>query len=97
MIMVLYLNHSLVKHRDENGRLDEQALLAAIREGAMLRMRPKVMTVATINGRPAAEIMWGGRRLLGSHAAPMVGGMVSAPLLSMLVIPALYKLLHRRG
>lgn len=48
VIMVLYLNHALVKYRDENGRLDEQALLTAIREGAVLRVRPKVMTVATI-------------------------------------------------
>ena len=99
VIMVLYLNHALVKHRDENGRLDEQALLAAIREGAVLRVRPKVMTVATIMAG-LLPIMWGGgvgSEVMQRIAAPMVGGMVSAPLLSMLVIPALYKLLHRHG
>ncbi|WP_308824587.1 efflux RND transporter permease subunit [Sodalis praecaptivus] len=99
VIMVLYLNHALVKHRDEQGQLDERALLAAIREGAVLRVRPKVMTVATIMAG-LLPIMWGGgvgSEVMQRIAAPMVGGMVSAPLLSMLVIPALYKLLHRRG
>lgn len=100
VIMVLYLNHALVKHRDkQQGQLDERALLAAIREGAVLRVRPKVMTVATIMAG-LLPIMWGsgvGSEVMQRIAAPMVGGMVSAPLLSMLVIPALYKLLHRRG
>lgn len=98
VIMVLYLNHALVKHRDEQGQLDERALLTAIREGAVLHVRPKVMTVATIMAG-LLPIMWGGgvgSEVMQRIAAPMVGGMVSAPLLSMLVIPALYKLLHRR-
>lgn len=73
-------------------------LLRAIHEGAVLRVRPKVMTVATIMAG-LLPIMWGsgsGSEVMSRIAAPMIGGMVTAPLLSMLVIPAVYYLLHRR-
>ncbi|MDU4436785.1 MAG: efflux RND transporter permease subunit, partial [Pluralibacter gergoviae] len=72
-------------------------LLRAIHEGAVLRVRPKVMTVATIM-TGLLPVMWGsgaGSEVMSRIAAPMIGGMITAPLLSMLVIPAVYKLLHR--
>ncbi|EPH0091926.1 efflux RND transporter permease subunit [Pluralibacter gergoviae] len=96
VIMVLYLNSALEKRRRQ-GAVDEASLLSAIHEGAVLRVRPKVMTVATIMAG-LLPVMWGsgtGSEVMSRIAAPMIGGMVSAPLLSMLVIPALYKLLHR--
>lgn len=96
VIMVLYLNSALEKRRQQ-GAVDEASLLSAIHEGAVLRVRPKVMTVATIMAG-LLPVMWGsgtGSEVMSRIAAPMIGGMVSAPLLSMLVIPALYKLLHR--
>ena len=96
VIMVLYLNSALEKRRQQ-GAVDEVCLLSAIHEGAVLRVRPKVMTVATIMAG-LLPVMWGsgtGSEVMSRIAAPMIGGMVSAPLLSMLVIPALYKLLHR--
>ncbi|KMK20229.1 cation transporter [Pluralibacter gergoviae] len=96
VIMVLYLNSALEKRRHQ-GAVDEASLLSAIHEGAVLRVRPKVMTVATIMAG-LLPVMWGsgtGSEVMSRIAAPMIGGMVSAPLLSMLVIPALYKLLHR--
>lgn len=99
VIMVLYLNHAMAHHRVDGQPLSEQQLLAAIREGAVLRVRPKVMTVATIMAG-LLPIMWGngvGSEVMRRIAAPMIGGMVSAPLLSMLVIPALYRLLHKKG
>ncbi len=99
VIMVLYLNHAMENHRTGPGPLTEQQMLAAIREGAVLRVRPKVMTVATIMAG-LLPIMWGGgvgSEVMQRIAAPMIGGMVSAPLLSMLVIPALYRILHRKG
>lgn len=71
---------------------------AAIHEGAVLRVRPKAMTVATIMAG-LLPIMWGGgtgSEVMQRIAAPMIGGMVSAPLLSMLVIPAVYMLLHKK-
>ena len=99
VIMVLYLNHAMENHRVNGEPLSEPQLLAAIREGAVLRVRPKVMTVATIMAG-LLPIMWGGgvgSEVMQRIAAPMIGGMVSAPLLSMLVIPALYRILHRKG
>lgn len=70
----------------------------AIREGAVLRVRPKAMTVAVIIAG-LLPIMWGsgtGSEVMQRIAAPMVGGMITAPLLSLLVVPAAYLLLRRR-
>ena len=94
VIMVLYLNQAIAKRRPE---LDDRALNEAIHEGAVLRVRPKVMTVATIMAG-LLPIMWGGgtgSEVMQRIAAPMIGGMITAPLLSMLVIPAVYLLTHR--
>jgi Cu(I)/Ag(I) efflux system membrane protein CusA/SilA len=73
-------------------------LLAAIREGAVLRVRPKAMTVAVVMGGLLPILLGSGTgsEIMTRIAAPMVGGMVTAPLLSMLVIPAAWYLLHRR-
>nr|WP_113864612.1 efflux RND transporter permease subunit [Brenneria salicis]NMN92183.1 Cu(I)/Ag(I) efflux system membrane protein CusA/SilA [Brenneria salicis ATCC 15712 = DSM 30166]RBP67517.1 Cu(I)/Ag(I) efflux system membrane protein CusA/SilA [Brenneria salicis ATCC 15712 = DSM 30166]RLM32496.1 cation transporter [Brenneria salicis ATCC 15712 = DSM 30166] len=97
VIMLLYLNHAVEKHRVDGLPLSRQQLMDAIHEGAVLRVRPKMMTVATIMAG-LLPIMWGsggGSEIMQRIAAPMIGGMVSAPLLSMLVIPAAYLLLHR--
>ena len=64
----------------------------------MLRVRPKAMTVAVVIAG-LLPIMWGsgtGSEVMSRIAAPMVGGMVTAPLLSMLVVPAAWYLVHRR-
>lgn len=77
---------------------NEETLLAAIREGAALRVRPKAMTLAVVMAG-LLPILWGtgtGSEVMTRIAAPMVGGMVTAPLLSMLVIPAAWYLLHQR-
>ncbi|WP_279050743.1 efflux RND transporter permease subunit [Cedecea davisae] len=98
VIMVLYLNQALDKHLKTEGGQSEGLLRRAIHEGAVLRVRPKVMTVATIMAG-LLPIMWGngaGSEIMRRIAAPMIGGMVTAPLLSMLVIPAVYMLTHRR-
>lgn len=98
VIMVLYLNSAIDKYKSPQGSLDNSQLLRAIHEGAVLRVRPKVMTVATIMAG-LLPIMWGsgtGSEVMSRIAAPMIGGMVTAPLLSMLVIPALYKMLHHK-
>ncbi|RLM15487.1 cation transporter [Gibbsiella quercinecans] len=99
VIMVLYLNQALARQRLPGQPLTCEQVLAGIREGAVLRVRPKVMTVATIMAG-LLPIMWGdgaGSEVMRRIAAPMIGGMISAPLLSMLVIPAVYLLLHRKG
>jgi Cu(I)/Ag(I) efflux system membrane protein CusA/SilA len=97
VIMLLYLKQSW-DTRIANGRTDEADLLDAIREGAVLRVRPKAMTVAVIIAG-LVPIMVGagtGSEVMQRIAAPMVGGMITAPLLSMFVVPAVYLLLRRR-
>lgn len=96
VIMLLYLKHAWQDRIDE-GRTGDADLLDAIREGAVLRVRPKAMTVAVILAG-LFPIMWGsgtGSEVMQRIAAPMVGGMITAPLLSMFVIPAAYLLMRR--
>jgi Cu(I)/Ag(I) efflux system membrane protein CusA/SilA len=96
VIMLLYLKHAW-QDRVGQGRTSNDDLLDAIREGAVLRVRPKAMTVAVILAG-LFPIMWGsgtGSELMQRIAAPMVGGMITAPLLSMFVIPAAYLLMRR--
>ena len=99
VVMLVYLENAL-KRRLAAGEPDnEETLLAAIREGAVLRVRPKAMTVAIVLGG-LIPMMWGhgsGSEIMARIAAPMIGGMVTAPLLSMLVVPAAWYLLHRQG
>ena len=98
VVMQVYLNNAL-KRRLAAGEPDnEETLLAAIREGAVLRVRPKAMTVAVVMAGllPILLSSGTGSEVMTRIAAPMVGGMVTAPLLSMLVIPAAWYLLHRR-
>ena len=98
VVMLVYLKNAL-KHRLDAGEpMNDETLLAAIREGAVLRVRPKAMTVAVVMAG-LLPILWGsgtGSEVMTRIAAPMVGGMVTAPLLSMLVVPAAWYLLHRR-
>ncbi|MGP0016583.1 efflux RND transporter permease subunit [Pseudomonas sp.] len=97
VIMLLYLKNAWTARLDA-GREENGDLLEAIGEGAVLRVRPKVMTVAVIIAG-LLPILWGsgtGSEVMKRIAAPMVGGMITAPLLSMLVLPAAYWLMKRR-
>ncbi|QRX81660.1 efflux RND transporter permease subunit [Glaciimonas sp. PAMC28666] len=97
VIMLLYLKQAW-EQRLATGKDSEGDLLDAIREGAVLRVRPKAMTVAVIIAG-LVPIMFGtgtGSEVMQRIAAPMVGGMITAPLLSMFVVPAVYLLLRRR-
>ncbi len=98
VIMLLYLKQALDARLAAGGVLSLPLLEDAIREGAVLRVRPKAMTVAVIIAG-LLPIMFGagtGSEIMQRIAAPMVGGMITAPLLSMFVIPAVYLLLRRR-
>ncbi|MEO6081463.1 MAG: efflux RND transporter permease subunit [Steroidobacteraceae bacterium] len=97
VIMIVYLKLAWEQHLAA-GRNDDEALLDAIVEGAVLRVRPKAMTVAVIIGG-LLPILFGsgtGSEIMSRIAAPMIGGMVTAPLLSLFVIPAAYRLMRRR-
>jgi copper/silver efflux system protein len=98
VIMLLYLTHALEKRQAAGEVLTLSVVTDAIIEGAVLRVRPKAMTVAVIIAG-LLPIMWGsgtGSEVMRRIAAPMVGGMITAPLLSMFVIPAAYLLISRR-
>ncbi|ACA84490.1 efflux RND transporter permease subunit [Shewanella woodyi] len=98
VVMLVYLNNA-IKHRKESGGYEAVSdLKEALIEGAVMRIRPKAMTVATIFFG-LLPIMWGagsGNDVMQKIAAPMVGGMVTAPLLSLFVLPALYLLIYSR-
>ena len=103
VVMLMYLNHAWDDARARAraaaraATLDE--LRAAIVEGALLRLRPKLMTVITIIVG-LLPIMWGqgtGSEVMRRIAAPMVGGMVSATVLTLLILPTLFLLVHGRG
>jgi Cu(I)/Ag(I) efflux system membrane protein CusA/SilA len=97
VIMLLYLKHAWEAHQGA-GQHGDADLLDAIREGAVLRVRPKAMTVAVIIASLVPILVGAGTgsEVMQRIAAPMVGGMVTAPLLSMFVVPAAYLLLRRR-
>jgi Cu(I)/Ag(I) efflux system membrane protein CusA/SilA len=96
VVMLSYLKHSLAERGPDPspGQVE-----SAVHEGALLRVRPKAMTVAVILAGliPILVGHGAGSEVMSRIAAPMIGGMVTAPLLSMLVIPAAYLLLRRRA
>jgi len=99
VVMLLYLDEAIERRRANGELRGVSDLILAIEEGAVLRVRPKAMTVAVIIAG-LLPIMWGagtGSEVMRRIAAPMVGGMITAPLLSMLIVPAAYLLLRRRS
>jgi copper/silver efflux system protein len=99
VVMLIYLKHALQDRLDRGAAPTDAVVDDAIREGAVLRVRPKAMTVAVILAG-LLPIVWGsgtGSEVMSRIAAPMLGGMITAPLLSLLVVPAAYALLRRRG
>lgn len=97
VIMLLYLRHAW-EARLAVGRNSETDLIETIPKGAVLRVRSKAMTVAVIIAVPVPIMLGAGKgsELMQRIAAPMVGGMITAPLLSMFVVPVAYLLLRRR-
>ncbi|MDQ3269217.1 MAG: CusA/CzcA family heavy metal efflux RND transporter [Pseudomonadota bacterium] len=94
VVMLVYLREAVRRHvprtRDE--------LLSAVIEGAVLRVRPKAMTAAVVVAG-LMPIMFGtgaGSEVMRRIAAPMVGGMITAPVVSMVLIPVMFYLWHRR-
>ncbi|MEZ0238289.1 MAG: efflux RND transporter permease subunit [Methylophilaceae bacterium] len=108
VIMLIYLNHAydeLKAKREAEGRpFNVHDLYAAVMEGAVERVRPKMMTVVAIMAG-LLPIMWSGgtgSEVMRRIAAPMVGGMVSSTVLTLIVIPAIYALvkeysINRKG
>ncbi|NEV61411.1 efflux RND transporter permease subunit [Thiorhodococcus minor] len=98
VVMLVYLDNALEDRRARGDLRQLTDLKAAIIEGAVMRVRPKAMTVATIFAG-LLPIMVGqgtGSEVMRRIAAPMIGGMVTAPLLSLFVIPAIYLVWRRK-
>ncbi|MCF8067387.1 MAG: efflux RND transporter permease subunit [Desulfobacterales bacterium] len=93
VVMLIYLDISYKKFKKRHGRaFNRTHLNEAIMEGAVLRVRPKIMTVVTTMAG-LMPIMWShgtGAGVMKRMAAPMVGGMVSATILTLIVVPAIY-------
>jgi copper/silver efflux system protein len=102
VVMLVYLDQALKKHRElaaAAGRPFSVAnLLEAVVEGALLRVRPKIMTVATIiiGLLPVMLSTGTGSEVMRRIAAPMVGGMISATILTLVVLPSVFFLWKKR-
>ncbi len=103
VIMLIYLDHALAERRAEREAAGEQLTVAdlyqAVITGAVERVRPKMMTVVAIMAG-LLPIMWGtgtGSEVMRRIAAPMVGGMISSTVLTLVVIPAIYMLVKQRS
>jgi len=103
VVMLIFLDQSLKEGRARcaaEGRTFGRAdLHAAIMHGAVERVRPKMMTVAAIIAG-LLPILWStgvGSEVMQRIAVPMIGGLVSSTLLTLVVIPALFALVHGRG
>ena len=103
VIMLVYLNQALQRQQDAAGRagrgLTGEDIRTAVIDGALLRVRPIMMTVAAIIAGLLPIMLGGGTgsEVMRRIAAPMVGGMISATVLTLVVIPAVFLLKKRHG
>jgi len=99
VVMVIYLEEAVARKREDlGGRLTREALLEAVKEGALLRLRPKVMTVSTVVAS-LLPIMWShstGAEVMKPLATPVLGGMVSSLGLVLIVTPVIFYWLRER-
>lgn len=98
VIMLLYLKQAIDKAQEQQRLNNTSELMQAIMQGAVQRIRPKAMTVVVIVVG-LLPIMYGsgtGSEVMQRIAAPMIGGMISAPVVSMVLIPILTYLLYRK-
>jgi Cu(I)/Ag(I) efflux system membrane protein CusA/SilA len=98
VVMLIYLDHAWQAQLARTGRPTVRDLYHAVIEGAVERVRPKMMTVTAIMAG-LLPILWGngtGASVMKRIAAPMVGGMISSTILTLVVIPAVYSLWKER-
>ena len=92
VVMVIYLREAVTRRRAAEGQLTRAGLHAAVMEGALLRLRPKVMTVATVVAG-LLPLMWStrtGAEFMRPLAAPVLGGMVSSLVHVLIVTPVIF-------
>ncbi|MGH9508378.1 MAG: efflux RND transporter permease subunit [Terriglobales bacterium] len=96
VVMVIYLEEALARKRAQPGKLTREALYEAVTEGALLRLRPKVMTVATVVASllPIMLSTQTGAEVMKPLAAPVLGGMISSLVHVLIVTPVIFTLLR---
>jgi Cu(I)/Ag(I) efflux system membrane protein CusA/SilA len=103
VIMLIYLDHALLERqaaaKREDRPLNRGDVHAAVMEGAVERVRPKMMTVVAITAGllPILWITGTGSEVMQRIAVPMIGGMASSTILTLVVIPAVYALIKEAG
>lgn len=96
VIMLVYLNHAFTEHQQiallEKRKLTKNEIKSGVIEGSLLRLRPKIMTVCAIIGGLLPIMFFGGTgsEVIRHIAAPMIGGMLSSTILTLVIIPCLY-------
>ena len=98
VVMVIYLDEAVERVRQRDGRLTRENLREAVTAGALLRLRPKVMTVTTIVAG-LIPIFWSSRtgaEVMKPLATPVLGGMVSSLLHVLIVTPVIFSWLRER-
>jgi Cu(I)/Ag(I) efflux system membrane protein CusA/SilA len=98
VVMVIYLKEAVERRLERDGGMTRETLMAAVTEGALLRLRPKVMTVSTVVAG-LLPIMWStsaGAEVMKPLATPVLGGMVSSLLHVLIVTPVIFFWLHER-
>jgi Cu(I)/Ag(I) efflux system membrane protein CusA/SilA len=99
VVMLVYLNEAVSRYKREDRLNSEDDLMAAIKEGAVERVRPKLMTVTTtmLALLPALFGTGTGSEVMRRIAAPMVGGLISSTFLTLIIIPLLYFSIMRKN
>jgi Cu(I)/Ag(I) efflux system membrane protein CusA/SilA len=98
VVMVIYLDEAVRRKIEQTGKLTRETLREAVIEGALLRLRPKVMTVATVVAG-LLPIMWStrtGAEVMKPLATPVLGGMISSLIHVLIVTPVIFTWLRQR-
>ncbi len=99
VVMIIYLDNAYKKRVNEGRMNNWKDLAEAIDEGAVQRVRPKMMTVMTMT-LGLLPLLWShgtGADVMKRIAAPMIGGLVTSTILTLLIIPAIYSIWKGRG
>jgi copper/silver efflux system protein len=98
IVMIVYLNEAMIELKQSCLNITKEEIAKAIYKGAVLRLRPKLMTLFTILGGliPIMYIEGVGSEVMQRIAAPMIGGMVTSTFLTLIIIPAIFYMINIR-
>ena len=98
IVMLVYLNEAMIELKQSCLNITKDEIIKAIYKGAVLRLRPKLMTLFTILGGliPIMYIHGVGSEVMQRIAAPMIGGMISSTFLTLIIIPAIFYMINIR-